>query len=87
MIIFFKVMGALVILGTLGFVCGEILIFLAKHENNQGGKMKREKRSNPIARMRIPLPRQTGGPQGTPKGKRGYDRKAAKKELRQTAQD
>lgn len=47
--------------------------------------MKREKRKNPIARMRIPLPRQTGGPQGTPKGKRGYDRKQAKKELRKAA--
>jgi len=33
-------------------------------------------------RIRIPLPWQRGGPHSTPKGRKGYDRKAAKEGLR-----
>jgi hypothetical protein len=32
--------------------------------------------------VRKPLPRKTGGPHGTEKGKRGYNRKDAKRQLR-----
>lgn len=35
-----------------------------------------------IRSIRKPFPRQTGGPQGTPKGKRGYVRRDAKQRLR-----
>ncbi|MDO8523150.1 MAG: hypothetical protein Q7S12_02600 [bacterium] len=35
-------------------------------------------------KIRLPLPRQTGGAQGTEKGKRGYDRRREKESLRRS---
>ena len=45
--------------------------------------MKNQKR----IRFRIPLPKQTGGPQTTRKGKRGYNRKNQRRKTRQILEE
>jgi len=48
-------------------------------------KRKRSKRRRQKRRIkvRLPLPKKSGGPMGTPKGKKGYDRKREKEEVEQ----
>ncbi len=41
-------------------------------------KRRRQKRR---IKVRLPLPQKSGGPMGTPKGKKGYDRKREKEEV------
>ena len=44
-------------------------------------KGKKSKTAKKRVKIRLPLPKKPGHPQGTPKGKRGYDRKRKKKDI------